>query len=59
MAMTELCSICTQDVSEETAYVCNECYEADKLQLLCSACAYHHSITISLVGNTHTVEKVK
>lgn len=57
--MTELCSICEHDVANETAYMCQECWENNSIELLCAVCALRHSNTISLIGRRHLIEKIK
>jgi hypothetical protein len=53
MGMIELCSICKHNVTNETTYLCELCWELDKLELLCLYCATKHAY----VG--HKVEVVK
>lgn len=54
--MTDLCSICEHDVTNETAYFCHECWHNDLLELLCRTCADTHSST-DRIGKKHIILK--
>lgn len=54
MSVEERCSVCKADISERTAFACNECWEYGELGLLCTYCASEHESS-----ETHEVEKVK